>query len=205
MTHQETSTAKPHGETRRLRVLIADPDADIRKLYREAIETTGCEVVEAEDGRDALVSALATPPALVITDAWLPFFDGYALCEVLRRDSATKQLPVLVITSADGSSELDRARKAGADGVLVKPVSSEDLLQQIQRLLGQPIASTSGATTSNRNADLACPSCGRVLVFERTHSGGVGRSLDQCDEFRCPGLCGRYVYRPRTRQLRKAV
>ena len=70
------------------RVLIADADTDTRALYREVMR--GCHVVEAEDGRDALVKALSYPPALVITETRLPIVDGFALCDVLRRDSQTR-------------------------------------------------------------------------------------------------------------------
>ena len=68
-------------------------------MYREFFQLSGCEVVEAIDGREALAEALARPPALVIAEIRLPFIDGYALCEILRRDHATARIPILVVTS----------------------------------------------------------------------------------------------------------
>ena len=60
-------------------VLIADPDAETRALYRDAFARVGCDVVEATDGRDALAKAFPSPPSLVITELTLPFVNGYAL------------------------------------------------------------------------------------------------------------------------------
>src|SRR5687768_6921014 len=117
-----------HDSRSAARILVADTDDDTRSLYRESLGLTGCDVVEATDGRDALVKALSHRPTLVITETRLPFFDGYALCEVLRRDSMTRTVPILVVTAEKSPPDLDRARDAGADGVLIKPVSPRALL-----------------------------------------------------------------------------
>ena len=121
-----------------VRILIADVDEDTRDLYRESLRSTGCDVVDAADGRAALVSALTHRPSLVITETRLPIFDGFELCEVLRRDWQTSSVPILVVTGEARKSELDRARKAGADSVLIKPVTPDALLVEVQRLIGEP-------------------------------------------------------------------
>jgi CheY-like chemotaxis protein len=78
-------------------VLIADADADTRALYRDVLQ--GCDIVEAEDGRDALVKAPSHPPRLVITETRLPIFDGFRALHVLRRDSQTRSVPILIVTT----------------------------------------------------------------------------------------------------------
>ena len=78
---------------------------------RQLLEHIGCEVVEAFDGRDALVQALTCQPALMLTEIELPFFDGHALCELLRRDSTTRRVPILVVTTERGRAELERAHE----------------------------------------------------------------------------------------------
>ena len=90
------ATSVRYQAHRACRVLIAVADADTRELYRECLRTTGCDVIDAVDGRDALVSALVHRPSLVITDSRLPIFDGYQLLDVLRRDALTRGVPVLV-------------------------------------------------------------------------------------------------------------
>jgi CheY-like chemotaxis protein len=201
-------------------VLIAVADADTRELYRECLRTTGCDVIDAVDGRDALVSALVHRPSLVITDSRLPIFDGYQLLDVLRRDALTGGVPVLVLTAESRDSELQRARKSGADSVLVKPISPDALLREVQRLLNQnpELDRPSGDTASPRRQAkarrtntltteaappvLMCPRCDRPLNYEHSDMGGVRNLAEQWDTFACPS-CGLFEYRHRTRQLRK--
>lgn len=131
----DSQFAIARGETPR--VLIADADADTRSLYRRTLHAAGCDVLEAADGRDALAKALSRTPSLVVTEALLPFIDGYALCALLRHDSATRAVPILMVTAETRPIELARAKHAGADVVLVKPAAAGLLLNEMRRLLMQ--------------------------------------------------------------------
>jgi len=117
------------------RVLIADADAEARSLYRRALHTAGCDVLEAADGRDALAKALSRPPSVIVTEASLPFIDGYALCTLLRHDSTTRVVPIVMVTAETEPRQLARARESGADVVLTKPAAAEVILNEIRRLL----------------------------------------------------------------------
>jgi DNA-binding response OmpR family regulator len=112
-----------------------DADADTRELYRRSFALAGYDVVEASDGRDALTIALVRPPTLVVTEIRLPFVDGYALCEILRRDRATSEVPILVVTDEIRPVQMNRARKAGADTVLMKPTTPDTVVNEVRRLL----------------------------------------------------------------------
>jgi DNA-binding response OmpR family regulator len=211
--------------------LIADADDKTRSHYRTTLKAIGCDVVDAVDGRDALSKALSHRPSLVITETVLPVFDGYALCAILRRDSVTRSVPILVVTAETRRPEMDRARHAGADVVLTKPVDPEALLKEIQRLISAPsedqqaqrlqartdeLPSVARRTTlaraqlrfetttpPNTPPDLICPICDRSLTYERSHVGGVSRQdPEQWDEFTCAS-CGMFEYRQRTRRLRQ--
>src|SRR5437867_2707016 len=97
-----------HDDTRRTRrILVVEPDDEARALYTQLLQRAGCDVVEASDGRDALVKALAQSPTLVMTETRLPMLDGYALCEVLRADATTRTVPILVITTETRSADLE--------------------------------------------------------------------------------------------------
>lgn len=120
-------------------ILVVDGDAPTRAIYRESLATTGCDVVEASDGRYALAQALMHPPDLVITEVTLPFVDGYALCELLRRDARTAGVPILVVTTETRPAQIDRARKAGANVVLIKPTGIENILDEMRRLVADPL------------------------------------------------------------------
>src|SRR5438034_1677737 len=131
-THDATTIAP--SAAARARILVVDPDDDTRSLYREWFQTSDCDVIEAADGRDGLTKALVRRPALVVTETRLPFIDGYALCEILRVDHLTIDVPILVVTSDARASEVARIKTSGANAVLVKPVTPEQLLAETQRL-----------------------------------------------------------------------
>src|SRR5205823_1005669 len=180
-----------------LLVLIVDSDDDTRALYRETLSLTGWNVVEGLDGRDALAKALMHPPNLVVTELFLPFIDGFALCEILRRDRRTASIRILVVTGESRPDQLSRAQNF-ADGVLVKPSTPQMLVNEITRLTSpgyerrEHAASTSGnagdAAQSRRQTALSkahsrittsspptvpltltCPSCDRSLVYVQSH------------------------------------
>jgi CheY-like chemotaxis protein len=206
------------------RILLADHDAAASALYRELFLSTGADVAEAADGREALVSALCQPPALLITDLRLPLLDGYALCEILRRDLATAKVPILVVTSDLRPASALRVRAAGADAVILKPASRGQLLAEARRLLVSRASRTLAGRdrevraanerkrrkTSRRfetttpalpSPSLACPRCDRPLAHHRSYVGGVLTRAEQWDEFEC-ATCGRFEYRHRTASLR---
>ena len=186
--------AHPH----RTRILVADSDDAARAFYRESLKLTGCEVVDAMDGRAAVIKALVQQPSLVITETRLPLCDGYALCEVLRRDSTSRRVPIVVVTSETRLASLERARAAGADAILVKPISPETLLVVIQGLLG-------GSEPASPPSSLACPVCEGLLTYERSHRGGKSRrATGPWDAYTCAACSSRFAYRPRTRTLQRA-
>ena len=227
------STSEARVAVHPVRVLVVDPDADARALYREAFHTNGWDVVEGADGREALAKALAKPPALVVTEIGLPFLDGYALCDILRRDRATTAVPILVVTAEARLAGADGVRRVGANAVLVKPTTPEQLLAETRRLLSHrrgvdrsdspaalpPVESSHlrprlsksfarfvTATPPASPPPLVCPSCDEPLRYEHSYVGGVNaKNAEQWDRYACPRSCGTFQYRHRTRKLRRTV
>jgi CheY-like chemotaxis protein len=126
-------------------VLVVDADADTRALYRECVASDGYECAEAADGQEAIARARTHPPMLVITEIRLPVMDGYDLCGMLRGDRATSHAAILIVTSDAVGEHLDRARKAGADAVLVKPTTPDALRSEVRRLLSAAAGDGGGA------------------------------------------------------------
>jgi DNA-binding response OmpR family regulator len=116
----------------RLRVLVVDDDGDIRLLLRELLERAGYAVDEAEDGRVALRTLFATPPALIILDVSMPELDGYQTLERIRDLS---DVPVLMLTARTQELEKVRGLSAGADDYVAKPFGRQELLARVQALL----------------------------------------------------------------------
>jgi DNA-binding response OmpR family regulator len=130
------------------RILVVTADDDTRALYGQSFQESGCHVIEASDGRDALTKALASPPSLVVSETGLPFLDGYALCEILRRDRATAGVPVLIVTAEGRPAEMVRARDAGADIVVAEPTTPQHIVSLSRRLIsGMKGARNSTAAT----------------------------------------------------------
>ena len=117
------------------KILVADPDAESRGKYAHLLGLLEADIVHATDGRDALVKVLEHRFALLITEAQLPLIDGYALCEVIRRDAFIRTIPIVVVTADARPTALRRALIAGADVVLAKPFPVDALSVQAKRLL----------------------------------------------------------------------
>jgi CheY-like chemotaxis protein len=137
------------------RILIADSDARTRTLYASVFGLAGCEVAEASDGRQALTMALMRPPTLVVTAIRLLLLDGCALCEILRRDRETTDVPILVIADDSRPESVERARQNGADSVLLQSATPDAIVTEALRLLAAPRVPHSASSAIN--AYLATP------------------------------------------------
>ena len=120
-------------------VLIVEDDPETRRLYSDVLQHSGFAVDQAHNGHQALEKALASHPALVITDIALPGMDGLELCQRLRGDSRTSDIPVLAVTGYGDRHYPDRAIQAGADYVLIKPCDPETIVAEARRLLGPAV------------------------------------------------------------------
>jgi CheY-like chemotaxis protein len=130
-------------------VLVVDPDPGVRKLYAAILADIAHDIEELDDGRVALARALAQPPNLLLTETFVPFIDGHSLCRVLRDDAATAHVPIVIVTSDDAPSSVERARDAGADAVIIKPFRVELFLTQIR----QAVADRTDAADRSRVGD----------------------------------------------------
>src|SRR6187455_2736841 len=116
-------------------VLLVDQDDDNRAMYGQYMKAANWIVEEAVDGRDALAKALALRPELIVTEIRLPGIDGFELCKLLRRDFATRGIPIVVVTGDAYPRDLKLALNAGATSVLLKPCLPEAVLAEAGRLL----------------------------------------------------------------------
>src|SRR5262249_27613445 len=116
-------------------VLLVDRDFETRSLYRHSLMAAGWRVDESDDGRDALVKVIERHPAFVVTEVRLPYIDGYQLCCLLRQDPETRDMRIVVLTGDALPEQLSRARRGGADLVLVKPCLPDQLDSELRRLI----------------------------------------------------------------------
>jgi DNA-binding response OmpR family regulator len=122
------------------KILIVDDEPETVEIVEFNLKQAGFGVISAADGEEALRKAKANVPALIVLDLMLPEIDGTEVCKLLRRDSTTATIPVIMLTAK--ATELDRVLglELGADDYLTKPFSPRELVLRVKKLLerGQP-------------------------------------------------------------------
>lgn len=131
----------------RNRILVVEDDLELVELLKFNLSKAGFQVGVATDGAKALQQVRTHAPDLVLLDVMLPELDGLAVCEILRRDTATKSLPVIILTAI--SSQLGRVAGlgAGANDYITKPFCVKDLVERIQAVLHPEIKDCSPGVT----------------------------------------------------------
>lgn len=119
----------------RTRVLVAHPDPELRAAARASLERAGYEILSAADGLEALRTAMASQPAVVIADAAMPKMDGRELCQMLKSQEKTAAIRVVLLTRA---GEKLPGSDYPADEILHKPVA----LDALKTTLAQLVAGT---------------------------------------------------------------
>jgi two-component system response regulator MprA len=113
-------------------ILVVERDPHVRELEAFFLQEAGFAVEFAGDGESALALARRIMPNILITEILVPGMDGLALCRALKADPATKRIAVLVFSILAASG---RAREAGADAFLKKPLAEQRLIQVVRELL----------------------------------------------------------------------
>ena len=115
--------------------LIVDHNDDTRNMYAEFLRYhEKCATEEAADGHDALAKAITLRPAVIVMETRLPGIDGFELCATLRREPLTRAIPIIVVTADGSRAHRERARESGANVVLIKPCTPDELLTEVLRV-----------------------------------------------------------------------
>lgn len=127
--------AAPGAESGPRRVLVIEDHAESRFVFRTVLELAGWEVDETASGEEGLALARDRRPALVILDISLPGLDGWETARRLKAEHGESGLRVLAVTAHGLDEDREKARKAGCDGYLVKPVDPGRLTGEADRLV----------------------------------------------------------------------
>jgi two-component system chemotaxis response regulator CheY len=115
------------------KILVIDDSPTVRQQVGLALSQAGFQVVEAVDGVDAIAKVDASV-AMLICDVNMPRMNGLEMLEKLRTDARWKTLPVVMLTTEGQPGLIERAKKAGAKGWIIKPFKAELLVAAVQRL-----------------------------------------------------------------------
>jgi len=124
----------PAGELKE-RVLIIDDDAGYRRLLEIRLTQSGAETRSAESGEDGLEQLESFRPTLVIADLRMPGIDGLELCRRIRANPAHKRLPILILTSAEHSSEIGEVVGLGLIWYMRKGAEWPTILRSLHNLV----------------------------------------------------------------------
>jgi two-component system phosphate regulon response regulator PhoB len=127
------------------RILVAEDEADVLELIATNLKSAGFTVLKVEDGESALQQTRSAAPALVVLDLMLPGLSGLEVCKALKSDSATKAIPIIMVTAK--AEEVDRivGLELGADDYITKPFSPRELVLRVKSVLRRAAAPSEAA------------------------------------------------------------
>jgi len=120
---------------KKVKILLADDEEDIKIMTKIYLESRGYEVVTAFDGLDALSLAESEMPDLILLDVMMPVIDGFEVARRLKAGEKTSQIPVVMVSAASQSDTIKRGIEAGAKDYLVKPFDPHRLDALIKSIL----------------------------------------------------------------------
>jgi len=152
------------------KILVVEDEPDIRKLVRYHLAQERYNVVEAEDGEQALKLIQREQPNLVVLDLMLPGLSGQELCSILRNHPDTAALPILMLTAKAGEADKVLGLETGADDYLTKPFSPREMVARVKAILRRAeLRTLTESKESYRNGPLRIDfATYEVLIADKT-------------------------------------
>ncbi len=116
-------------------VLIVEDNEDNRIVYSTILRHHGFRVCEALDGEEGIEKARRELPDIILMDISIPVIDGWQVTETLKRETATKGIPIIALTAHAMPGDRQRAMAVGCDGYLAKPCEPRAVLAEVNRLI----------------------------------------------------------------------
>ncbi|MBN2755138.1 MAG: response regulator [Candidatus Goldbacteria bacterium] len=115
------------------KIVIADDEPFILSALQDTLSDE-YTVFSASNGKEAVALVSKTMPDLAILDVMMPEMDGLEACKVLKKDSATKGVPVILLTAKGQITDIEKGFKSGADAYVVKPFSPARLMEKVEEI-----------------------------------------------------------------------
>ncbi len=122
-----------------VRVLVVDDDAAIRQMLELSLSFEGYQVATANNGIEAVAMTRELRPDVVLLDVMMPLMDGLEVASTLRRDRATREIPIVMLSARAAEEDVWSGWQAGAASYLTKPIEHEMLVSELERVLPDPV------------------------------------------------------------------
>ena len=116
-------------------ILLVEDNQLIMKLYRSVLAPLGVEIHHAASGQDALNLAKEKQPAVIVMDIMLPGMSGLDVTRQLKSDPATKDIPIVAVTTLAMAGDLDKIKEVGCDAYLAKPINIDGFVTTMKNYL----------------------------------------------------------------------
>ena len=126
---------QPGAPDRPSRVLVVDDNVQNLELLVEYCESIGLATTRAVDGLEALEVVNQLKPDLILLDIMMPRMSGFEVCQKLKSDPGTRDIPIIMVTALNEMGDIERAVEAGTDDFLSKPVNRLELVTRVRTLL----------------------------------------------------------------------
>jgi two-component system, cell cycle response regulator DivK len=117
------------------RILVVDDHDDNQKIMRDLLGNSDYEMMEAENGEQAVAMVAQRRPDLILMDIQLPILDGYEATRRIKADPALQSIPIIAVSSYALSGDEQKARVAGCNDFVSKPFSPRQLLAKVRQYL----------------------------------------------------------------------
>lgn len=117
------------------KILVVDDEKDIIELIRYNLEKEGLKVITATSGEEAIRRSLNENPQLIVLDLMLPGIDGLEVCRILKRETKTSSIPIVMLTVKSDETDIVVGLELGADDYITKPFSPRILAARVKAIL----------------------------------------------------------------------
>ncbi|HYA11882.1 MAG TPA: response regulator [Thermodesulfovibrionales bacterium] len=142
------------------KLLLVDDSITIHKVVELILSGEGFEIKAMNNGEEALAVLPTFKPDIVLADVEMPKMNGYVLCEKIKQDPSTSGIPVLLLAGAFEPFDEENAKKVGADGFVIKPFESQELINKVNEAI------TSSAVLKEAFGGPETPHAGEAIVEE---------------------------------------
>lgn len=119
------------------KILIVDDEEKVRGLVEVTLSISELKILHASSGEEGLMKARESMPDIILLDVMMPGLDGIEVCRLLKKDPATKDIYIIMLTAKGQQADKKKGFAAGADEYFVKPFSPMNLIDKIDKILNK--------------------------------------------------------------------